>query len=101
MNELRHRGAEDVMLAVVYGLKGFPDAIRTIFPEALVQTCIVHLLRHLLDVVAWKDRKFVATALKDIYRAVDAEAGKAALAAFAESPWGRKYAAIVQSWERA
>ncbi|MFT9089989.1 MAG: IS256 family transposase [Gluconacetobacter sp.] len=101
MNELRHRGVEDVLLAVVDGLKGFPDAIRAVFPEALVQTCIVHLLRHSLDFVAWKDRKSVATALKDIYRAVDAEAGKAALAAFAESSWGRKYVAIVQSWERA
>ncbi|GAN98100.1 transposase [Komagataeibacter europaeus NBRC 3261] len=101
MNELRHRGVEDILLAVVDGLKGFPDAIRAVFPEALVQTCIVHLLRHSLDFVAWKDRKSVATALKDIYRAVDAEAGKTALAAFAESSWGRKYAAIVQSWERA
>ncbi|MEZ7137458.1 IS256 family transposase [Komagataeibacter sp. SM21] len=99
MNELRHRGVEDILLAVVDGLKGFPDAIRAVFPEALVQTCIVHLLRHSLDFVAWKDRKSVATALKDIYRAVDAETGKTALAAFAESPWGRKYAAIVQSWE--
>ncbi|MFT8421716.1 MAG: IS256 family transposase [Gluconacetobacter sp.] len=101
MNELRHRGVEDILLAVVDGLKGFPDAIRAVFPEALVQTCIVHLLRHSLDFVAWKDRKSVATALKDIYRAVDAEAGKAALAAFAESSWGRKYVVIVQSWERA
>ena len=101
MNELRHRGVEDILLAVVDGLKGFPDAIRAVFPEALVQTCIVHLLRHSLDFVAWKDRKSVATALKDIYRAEDAETGKTALAAFAESPWGRKYAAIVQSWERA
>lgn len=101
MNELRHRGVEDILLAVVDGLKGFPDAIRAVFPEALVQTCIVHLLRHSLDFVTWKDRKSVATALKDIYRAVDAKAGKAALAAFTESPWGRKYAAIVQSWERA
>lgn len=101
MNELRHCGVEDILVAVVDGLKGFPDAIRAVFPEALVQTCIVHLLRHSLDFVAWKDRKSVATALKDIYRAVDAEASKAALAAFAESPLGRKYAAIVQSWERA
>ncbi|GBQ19614.1 transposase [Gluconacetobacter sacchari DSM 12717] len=101
MNELRHRGVEDMLLAVVDGLKGFPDAIRAVFPEALAQTCIVHRLLHSLDFVAWKDRKSVATALKDIYRAVDAEAGKAALAAFAESSWGRKYAAIVQSWERA
>ncbi len=82
MNELRNRGVEDVLLAVVDGLKGFPDAIRAVFPEALVQTCIVHLLRHSLDFVAYKDRKLVAGALKDIYRALDAAAGEAALMAF-------------------
>jgi transposase-like protein len=68
--------------AVVEGLKGFPDAITAVFPEATVQTCIVHLLRHSLDFVSWKDRKPVAAALKDIYRAVDAAAGEAALTAF-------------------
>jgi putative transposase len=61
----------------------------------------VHLLRHSLDFVSWKDRKSVAAALKDIYRAVDAKAGEAALGAFEESPWGRKYPAIGQSWRRA
>ena len=74
MNELRNRGVEDVLLAVVDGLKGFPDA--------MVQTCIVHLLRHSLDFVSYKDRKAVAVALKDIYRALDATAGETALAAF-------------------
>ena len=54
MNELRNRGVEDVLLAVVDGLKGFPDAIRAVFPEALVQTCIVHLLRHSLDFVSYQ-----------------------------------------------
>jgi len=101
MNKLHHRGVEDILLAVVDGLKGFPDAIRAVFPEAMVQSCIVHLLQHSLDFVAYKDRKSLATALKDIYRAIDADARKAALEAFADSPWGRKYAAIVQSWERA
>jgi putative transposase len=66
-----------------------------------VQTCIVHLLRHSLDFVSWKERKPVAAALKDIYRAVDATAAEAALTAFEASPWGRKYAAIGQSWRRA
>ncbi|MGG5891202.1 IS256 family transposase, partial [Falsiroseomonas sp. HC035] len=101
MNELRNRGVEDILLAVVDGLKGFPEAILAVFPEAMVQTCIVHLLRHSLDFVAWKDRKPVAVALKDIYRAVDATAAEAALTAFEASPWGRKYAAIGQSWRRA
>ena len=101
MNELRNRGVEDVLLAVVDGLKGFPEAIRAVFPEAVVQTCIVHLLRHSLDFVSWKDRKPVAAALKEIYRAVDPAAAEAALAAFEAGPWGRKYAAIGQSWRRA
>jgi len=101
MNELRNRGVEDVLLAVVDGLKGFPEAILAVFPEAVVQTCIVHLLRHSLDFVSWKDRKPVAAALRDIYRAIDPAAAEAALAAFEASPWGRKYAAIGQSWRRA
>ncbi|MGH8921933.1 MAG: IS256 family transposase [Actinomycetes bacterium] len=101
MNELRNRGVEDILLAVVDGLKGFPDAITAVFPEATVQTCIVHLLRVSLDFVSWKDRKAVATALKDIYRSIDAAAGEAALAVFEEGPWGRKYPAIGQSWRRA
>jgi putative transposase len=101
MNELRNRGVEDILLAVVDGLKGFPEAIRAVFPEATVQTCIVHLLRHSLDFVSYKDRKAVATALKDIYRAIDAKAGEAALAEFDAGPWGQKYQAIGQSWRRA
>ena len=101
MNELRARGVEDVRLAVVDGLKGFPEAILAVFPDATVQTCIVHLLRHSLDFVSYKDRKAVATALKEIYRAVDAVAGEAALAAFEQGLWGRRYPAIGQSWRRA
>src|SRR3954452_4383444 len=101
MNELKNRGVEDVLIAVVDGLKGFPEAVAAVFPEATVQTCIVHLLRHSLAFVSHKDRKAVATALKDVYRAVDAAAGEAALAAFEEGPWGGKYPAIGQSWRRA
>jgi len=101
MNELRNRGVEDVLIAVVDGLKGFPEAILAVFPEATIQTCVVHLLRHSLDFVSYKDRKAVAGALKDIYRAIDAAAGEAALAAFDEGAWGRRYPAIGQSWRRA
>ena len=101
MNELKNRGVEDILLAVVDGLKGFPEAILAVFPEALVQTCIVHLLRNSLAFVSWKDRKAVALALKDIYRAIDADAGEKALQAFEAGPWGQKYPAIVQSWRRA
>jgi putative transposase len=101
MTELKNRGVEDVLIAVVDGLKGFPDAILAVFPEATVQTCIVHLLRHSLAFVSYKDRKAVAAALKGVYRAVDATAGEAALTAFDEGPWGRRYPAIGQSWRRA
>src|SRR5919202_4896537 len=101
MNELRTRGVEDILLAVVDGLRGFPEAIAAVFPEATVQTCIVHLLRQSLALVARKDRKAVAAALKEVYRALDAAAGEAALAAFEEGPWGGKYPAIGPSWRRA
>jgi putative transposase len=101
MSELKNRGVEDVLIAVVDGLKGFPEAILAVFPEATVQTCIVHLLRHSLEFVAYKDRKAVAAALKDIYRALDATAAENALSAFEEGHWGGKYAAIAQSWRRA
>ncbi|ETW12711.1 transposase mutator type [Roseivivax marinus] len=100
-NELRNRGVEDVLLAVVDGLRGFPEAILAVFPDAMIQTCIVHLLRHSLEFVSYKDRKPVAAALKGVYRALEADAGAAALTAFAEGEWGRKYPAIVQSWRRA
>lgn len=101
MNELKNRGVDDIMLAVVDGLKGFPDAITAVFPEAVVQTRIVHLLRNSMDFVSWKDRKPLATALKAIYKAVDAKAAEDALTAFEASEWGLRYPAIGQSWRRA
>src|SRR5512144_1520995 len=100
MNELKNRGVEDVLIAIVDGLKGFPEAITAVFPLAQVQTCVVHLIRHSLDLVSYKDRKAVAAALKEIYRATDADAGQAALDAFETGPWGQKYPAIVGSWRR-
>jgi putative transposase len=100
MNELKNRGVEDVLIAIVDGLKGFPEAITATFPQAQVQTCVVHLIRHSLAFVSYKDRRAVAAALKEIYRAKDAEAGEAALQAFADGPWGKKYPAIAQSWRR-
>ena len=100
MNELKNRGIQDILVAVVDGLKGFPEAINATFPETVVQTCIVHLLRHSMNFASWKDRKHVARALKAVYRAGDAEAGLAALAEFEAGPWGEKYPAIAQSWRR-
>lgn len=101
MNDLKQRGVEDILIAVVDGLKGFPDAIRTAFPRTNVQTCIVHLMRYSLAFCAAKDRKAVARALKEIYRASNAEAARAKLEAFIASEWGKKYPSIGQSWLRA
>lgn len=101
MNELKNRGVDDIMLAVVDGLKGFPDAITAVFPDTVVQTCIVHLLRNSMSFVSWKDRKPLAKALKAIYRAADARAAEEALVAFEASEWGQSYGAIAQSWRRA
>jgi putative transposase len=100
MNELKTRGIADILMAVVDGLKGFPDAITAVFPQTVVQTCIVHLIRNSLDFVSWKDRKPLVPELRAIYRAKDAEAGRQALDDFEAGPWGQKYPAIAQSWSR-
>lgn len=100
MNELKNRGIADILIAVVDGLKGFPEAITAVFPQTVVQTCIVHLIRHSLDFVSWKDRKPAVAALRAIYRARDAEAGLKALDDFDAGPWGQRYPAIAQSWRR-
>jgi putative transposase len=100
MNELKGRGVADILIAVVDGLKGFPEAINGVFPETVVQTCIVHLIRNSMSFASWKDRKPIAQALRSVYRAQTPEAGMAALDAFEDSPWGRKYPAIAQSWRR-
>jgi len=100
MSELKNRGVQDILIAVVDGLKGFPDAITAAFPEATVQTCIVHLVRHSLNFCAWKDRKFVAADLRRIYGAATADQATDELDAF-EEKWGGKYASIAPAWRRA
>ena len=89
MNNLKNRGLEDILIAVVDGLKGFPDAINAAFPDTTVQTCIVHLVRHSLNFCGWKDRKAVAKDLKLIYQAVDDGEAAKALDDF-EAEWGRQ-----------
>jgi putative transposase len=100
MNELKNRGVADILIAVVDGLKGFPDAINAVFPQTIVQTCIVHLIRNSMGFASFKDRKPIAQALRSVYRAATPEAGLAALDAFEQSEWGRKYPAVGQSWRR-
>lgn len=100
MTEIRNRGTHDVLIAVVDGLKGFPEAISAVFPAAQVQTCIVHLIRYSMQFASWKERKLVAAALKPVYRAETAERARERLQEFEAGAWGKKYPAIVQSWRR-
>lgn len=97
MNELKNRGLGDILIAVVDGLKGFPEAINAVFPKTVVQTCIVHLVRHSLNFCSYKDRKAVAVDLKSVYRAETAEAAADRLAEF-DAKWGGQYPSIAQSW---
>ncbi len=100
MNELKDRGLNDVLIAVVDGLKGFPEAIGTVFPLTTVQTCIIHLIRNSLAFVSRKDRKLIMPDLKAIYRAETAAAAAAELDNF-EAEGGKRYPAIGQAWRRA
>jgi putative transposase len=100
MNDLKTRGVADILIAAVDGLKGFPEAIGAVFPETVVQTCIVHLIRNSMAFVSWKDRKAIMPDLKAIYRAESAEAAQDRLSEF-EARWGAKYPAVGQSWRRA
>ncbi len=96
-NELRNRGVNDILIAVVDGLKGLPEAIETVFPQTTVQTCIVHLIPNSLGYASFKDRKVLAAALKPIYTASSAETAREALEAFASSEMGQKYGSVVQA----
>ena len=97
LTELRGRGVKDILIACVDGLKGFPQAIESVFPQAQVQLCIVHLVRASLNYVNWKDRKQVVADLKPIYRAAAAEQAREELDLFDEK-WGKKYPAIGRLW---
>ncbi len=101
VTELRNRGVKTILMAVVDGLKGFPEAIHAVFPSAQVQSCIVHLLRNSLEFCNWKDRKAVAQELKAIYKAATPEAAADRLTEFEAGAWGRKYPPIGRIWRRA
>jgi putative transposase len=100
MNDLRNRGVADILIAVVDGLKGFAEAINSVFPKAMVQTCIVHLIRNSLSFVSWKDRKAILPSIKAIYHAENADAALLRLEDF-EAEWGKRYPAIGAAWRRA
>ncbi|MDN5764126.1 MAG: IS256 family transposase [Microlunatus sp.] len=101
LTELRNRGVKDVLIACCDGLVGLPEAIETVWPRAVTQTCVVHLIRAAMRYVAYGDRKAVAALLKPIYTAVNEDAALEALTAFAESDLGRKHPGAVAVWERA
>jgi putative transposase len=100
-NDLKTRGVADILIAVTDGLSGMPAALAAVFPRTTLQTCIVHLIRNSLDYASWKDRKPLAAALRPIYAAASAEAALAALDAFEDSDWGRKFPTVVAAWRRA
>jgi putative transposase len=97
ITELKARGVKDIFLACVDGLKGFPEAIEAIFPKTQVQLCMVHLMRHSLCYVSYKDRKEVALDLKLIYRAATSEEAEHQLEEFAQK-WDARYPMIAKSW---
>jgi putative transposase len=99
LTDLKNRGLRDVFIACVDGLKGFPQAIEAVFPQAQVQLCIVHLTRASLNYVGWKERKIVAADLKTIYRATTAEQAELALETFA-AKWDARYPTIAALWQR-
>jgi putative transposase len=115
-NDLRTRGVLDILgaadafrhigslrepIAVTDGLTGMPGALEVVYPRTTLQTCIVHLIRNSLDYASWKDRKPLAAALRPIYAAAIAEAAAAALDAFEDGEWGRKFPTMLAAWRRA
>ncbi len=99
VTELRNRGVQDILIACVDGLKGFPEAIEAVFPKTTVQLCIVHMVRHSLNYVSWKKRPEVAADLKRIYTAATADEAEQRLGEF-EAKWDDEYLPIGQSWRR-
>jgi len=99
VTELKNRGLQDIFIACVDGLKGFPEAIETVYPETQVQLCIVHMVRNSLRFVSWKQRKEVAADLKLIYQSATAEQAEMELTAF-EAKWDKTHPTIGLSWRR-
>jgi putative transposase len=96
--DLERRGVEDVLIACVDGLSGFSEAIAAVFPQTLVQRCVIHQIRHSLRYVTWSDRREFVADLKTIYQAPTREMGETNLLKVAEK-WSRKYPAAIRSWE--
>ncbi|AEF81367.1 transposase, Mutator family [Leadbettera azotonutricia ZAS-9] len=98
LNEIKNRGVEDILIACMDGLTGFPEAVRAVFPKTRIQLCIVHMVRNSTKFVSWKDLKKICADLKAIYSAATEEAGRDALEEFGKI-WDAKYPMIYQSWD--
>ena len=99
LTDIKNRGVEDILIACMDGLTGFPDAVKAIFPDTHIQHCIVHMIRNSTKFVSYKDLKAVCRDLKDVYSAINAESGHEALEEFGMK-WNDKYPMIQASWER-
>jgi putative transposase len=97
LTELKNRGVQDILIACVDGLKGFPDAIESVYPKTEIQLCIIHMVRNSLRYVSWKERKAVANDLRNVYSASTSEAAEQALDAF-EEKWQGRFPSISKSW---
>lgn len=98
LTELQNRGLKDIFIACVDGLKGFPEAINTVYPNTKIQLCIVHMVRHSLRLVSWKDKKQVAVDMKKIYSSLTVDEAERELVQFGQL-WDNKYAAISKAWQ--
>ena len=99
LSDLQNRGGEDILIACVDGLTGFPEAINSIYPQTEVQLCVIHQIRNSIKYVASKHHKAFMADLKPVYRAVSKEAAETALDEL-EAKWGQQYPVVLQSWRR-
>ena len=97
LTEIKNRGVQDILIACVDGLKGFPDAIESVYPKTEIQLCIIHMVRNSLRYVSWKERKAVANDLRNIYSAATSEAAEQELQSF-EEKWQGRFPSIAKSW---
>ena len=97
LTELKNRGVQDILIACVDGLKGFPEAINTVFPKTEIQLCIIHLIRNTLKYIASKDQKLFMQDLKNVYTASTEEAALIALDKL-EDLWSKKYSLAIKTW---
>ena len=98
LTELKNRGVQDILIACMDGLSGFPEAVRAIYPDTRIQLCVVHMIRNSTKFVSYKDLKKICSDLKAVYSAASETAGRDALEEFGKA-WNEKYPMIYKSWD--